>query len=63
MIGLRIFQSAPALAYLRWNRNNKARKFLKALPKMEKFYEEYAPPNVTFAEPSAAAGRPDTKNS
>jgi coenzyme F420 hydrogenase subunit beta len=62
MLGLRVFQSAPALAYLKWNRNNKARKFIKALPKMEKFYEQYAPPNVSSVERSTVVSPPDSKN-
>lgn len=44
MLGLKVFQSKLALAYFRWNRVNKEQKFMRALPKMERFFQKYGPP-------------------
>lgn len=62
MLGLRFFQTRPALAYFKWNRNNKSRKFIRALPKMEHFYEKYAPRKFQDTSNSGSAAKPNTEN-
>lgn len=62
MLGLRIFQTAPALAYFKWNRNSKAKKFIKALPRMEAFYEKYSPRKIEHAGRGASVSAPGTEN-
>ncbi|MDB4308073.1 Coenzyme F420 hydrogenase/dehydrogenase, beta subunit C-terminal domain [Gammaproteobacteria bacterium] len=61
MMGLRVFQTKAALAYFRWNRNKKAEKFIKALPKMERFFEAYGPPPPkSLQEPASRPIQPDS---
>ncbi len=45
MLGLKIFQSQPAVRLFRRNRHKKAARFLEALPRMERLYEENKPPS------------------